>query len=152
MSVPRPTVGYQQEWVWEGQVVGLVVRHLSEPGASVRSVADTATKARGTDMVATLDGRVLHIEGKGWPSTQVRGPGAGARAEAHSSVDAGQALDDRGRLQRARLRAKHDDDRVIVAFPAFPRYVNLADEVAPVLARADIEIWFVREDGEVSRR
>jgi hypothetical protein len=37
-------------------------------------VANTATKARGTDIVAMLDGRTLHMEVKGWPSTVYADP------------------------------------------------------------------------------
>jgi len=67
---PRRTA----EWFWEGNVQATVVRHLAELGAIVQSVADTATKARGTDVVATLGGRHVHIEVKGWPSTSYADP------------------------------------------------------------------------------
>ena len=152
-AVSRPVVAaYQEEWFWEGKVVGLFVQHLGRIGAFVRSVADTATKVRGTDIVATLDGRTVYIEVKGWPSTQYADP-----ARAHEQKRTNPSVQAKHWMAEAvfsalRLRAKHDDDRVVVAFPAFPRYENLADEVAPVLARAGIEMWFVGEDGEVSRR
>lgn len=154
---PAPTashsvVGYRDEWFWEGNVVGLVVRHLGQLGASVRSVADTATKARGTDIVATLDGRTLHIEVKGWPSTVYADPArAHEQKRTHPSMQAKHWMAE-AVFSALRLRAKHDDDRVIVAFPAFRRYERLADEVAPVLARAGIEMWFVDQDAVVSRR
>jgi hypothetical protein len=136
----------------EGKVVGLVVQHLGRIGAFVWSVADTASEARGTDIVAGLDGRTLHIEVKGWPSKSYAHP-----ARAHEQKRTNPTVQAKHWMAEAvfsalRLRAKHDDDRVIVAFPAFSRYENLADEVAPVLARADIEMWFVRESGAVSRR
>lgn len=148
----RIPVAYREEWFWEGNVVGLVVRHLGQLGAAVRSVADTASKARGTDIVATLDGRTLHIEVKGWPSTSYADP-----ARAHEPKRTNPTVQAKHWMAEAvfsalRLRARHDDDRVIVAFPSFPRYENLADEVAPVLARAEVEMWFVREDGVVSCR
>ncbi|TDQ05839.1 hypothetical protein EV186_1011817 [Labedaea rhizosphaerae] len=151
-AAPRSDSGYQDEWFWEGKVVGLVVQHLGRLGAYVRSVADTATKARGTDIVATLDGRTLHIEVKGWPSTVYADP-----ARAHEKKRTNPTVQAKHWMAEAvfsalRLRAKHGDDRVVAAFPSFPRYESLAAEVGPVLARAGIELWLVAESGEVSRR
>lgn len=40
----------------------MVVHYLADCGAALRSVVDTASKARGTDVVAALDGQELHIE------------------------------------------------------------------------------------------
>jgi hypothetical protein len=149
---PAPTIStpYHEEWFWEGNVQTALVHHLGELGASIRSEADTATRAHGTDVIAVLDGRTLHIEVKGWPSKSYadasraheRKPTAPTSQAKHNMSDAiSTAL---------RLRSKHRIDRVIIVVPDFPRYRNLAAEALGTLARVDIEIWFVDETGEVS--
>ncbi|MFL6140444.1 MAG: winged helix-turn-helix domain-containing protein [Labedaea sp.] len=69
-----PPATHHDDWFWEGNVQSMVVRHLASRDAALRSVADTASKARGTDVVATLDGQMLHIEVKGWPSSSYADP------------------------------------------------------------------------------
>ncbi|MFL6140443.1 MAG: hypothetical protein ACJ72N_01060 [Labedaea sp.] len=53
-------------------------------------------------------------------------------------------------LSALRLRGKHPEDRVAIAFPEYARYRNLAAETAATLAAVGIEIWFVAEAGEVT--
>jgi len=48
-----------------------------------------------------------------------------------------------------RLRGRHPVDRVVIAFPDFPRYRSLAAETATTLRTVDIEVWFAGESGEV---
>lgn len=142
---------HQQEWFWEGNVQALVVRHLAALGAVVHSVADTASKAHGTDVVATVDGRRLHVEVKGWPSTTYADPRrAGEVKRTQPTVQAkhwyAEAV-----LSALRLRGRYAEDRVAVALPAFDRYRRLAEETAPTLGVVGIEVWFVDESGEVHR-
>lgn len=46
-----------------------VVRHIAAEGWDIRRVADTASRERGVDIEAVLDGTQLLIEVKGYPST-----------------------------------------------------------------------------------
>ena len=141
--VPHP------DWFWEGNVQASTIRHLTTQGAVIRSVADTASKARGTDIVASLDGRVLHIEVKGWPSaTYADSRRAGEVKRTQPTVQASHWFAG-AVLSALRLRGKHAGDRVLTVFPDFPRYRNLADETAATLRVVGIEIWFVEESGAV---
>jgi hypothetical protein len=53
---------------WEGNVQARVCRWLLDDGWHLEQVADTATRERGTDVVARRDGKRVHVEVKGWPS------------------------------------------------------------------------------------
>lgn len=58
-----------EEWFWEGNVQAAVVRHLAAERWDIRRVADTASRERGVDIEAVLDGTQLLVEVKGYPST-----------------------------------------------------------------------------------
>lgn len=147
---PVVEIDHHEEWFWEGNVQSIVVRELANRGATVRSVVDTATKARGTDIVAVLDGRVLHIEVKGWPSKRYADPRrAGEVKPTTPALQAGHWFAEVV-LSTLRLRHKHAADRVVIALPDFARYRNLAAETAATLRKVGIEMWFVTEAGEVS--
>ena len=56
-------------WFWEGNVQSALADALTSRGWTVTGVADTESKAPGIDLVATMDGRWLAIEVKGYPNT-----------------------------------------------------------------------------------
>ena len=56
------------EWHWEGNVQSAMVAHLAMTGWSVLSVANTATKERGVDIIAATNGHRILVEVKGYPS------------------------------------------------------------------------------------
>jgi hypothetical protein len=141
---------HHEDWFWEGNVQAMVVRHLAGSGAALRSVADTASKARGTDVVAALDGRVLHVEVKGWPSSSYADPRRGGEVKRTQPTVQAKHWYAEAVLSALRLRGKHPPDRVVIAFPDYARYRNLASETAATLAAVGIEIWFVTECGEVT--
>lgn len=147
--VPVPAA-YHKDWFWEGKVQVTVVRHLAHLGADLLRVADTASKARGTDIVAALDGKVLHIEVKGWPSSSYADPRRASEVKRTQPTVQAKHWYAMAVLSALRLRGKHPDDRVVIAFPEYARYRNLAGETAETLAAVDIEIWFVTESGEVT--
>jgi hypothetical protein len=144
------TATHHADWFWEGNVQAIVVRHLADRGAALRSVVDTASKARGTDVVAELDGQVLHIEVKGWPSSTYADPRrAGEVKRTQPTVQAKHWFAE-AVLSAVRLRARHLADRVVTVFPDMARYQNLAAETAATLLVVGIEIWFVSESGAVT--
>ncbi len=62
-------------WPWEGEVQTLFGAFLNQAGWVVTTLADTATKAQGVDVLARKEQRLLGAEVKGWPSrgTPTRG-------------------------------------------------------------------------------
>jgi DNA-binding CsgD family transcriptional regulator len=147
---PQAASAHDEEWFWEGNVQSLVVRHLASRGATLRSVVDTATRARGTDIVAVLDGRVLHVEVKGWPSTHYADPRRAGEVKPTQPTLQATHWFAGAVLSALRLRGKHPADRVVTAFPDFTRYRNLAAETAAPLRTIGIEIWLVTESGDVT--
>lgn len=57
----------EPSWYWEGNVQSKVVHHLVINGFTIRSVADTASRTAGKDIVAIKDGTELWISVKGFP-------------------------------------------------------------------------------------
>lgn len=140
---------HRAEWFWEGNVQADVVRHLAARGAVVHSVADTGSKARGTDIVATLEARRVHVEVKGWPSTSYADPRRAGEVKRTQPTLQAKHWYAGAVLSALRLRGQHSGDRVAIAFPDFSRYRQLAAETAATLRVVGIEIWFVSESGEV---
>jgi hypothetical protein len=126
-------------WYWEGNVQAQVIRHLATQHYLIRSVADTASRQRGKDIVAERDGKELWITAKGYskgtdrtqPSTQ-----AGHWFK-HAIFD---ALEYRGESIGVELG---------IALPDFPRYRSLADRIAWLKPIVKFVYYWVQEDGAV---
>ena len=69
-----PTPVDESEWHTEARVQSMVVTHLATHGWQVLSVADTPSRAHGTDIVAVKDGVKVGIEVKGLPSRRYTDP------------------------------------------------------------------------------
>lgn len=62
-----PATGHP--WYWEGNIQARLVAYLATQGYFIRSVADTASRTQGKDIVAvTPDGRELWVSVKGFPA------------------------------------------------------------------------------------
>jgi hypothetical protein len=94
----------------------------------VISQADTASKERGTDIVAEVGSHLVHVEVKGWPSSTYADPRRAAETKrTPASVQAAQWF--AGAMSTAlRLRQTNPDDRVAVALPDKARYRRLYAE------------------------
>jgi hypothetical protein len=55
-------------------VQAALIGHLAAANWRIRRAADTRSKEHGTDVVAERDGRLPHVEVKGWPSTKCVDP------------------------------------------------------------------------------
>jgi len=131
---------------WQGNVQARVCRWLLDRGWDLEQVANTASRERGTDVVARRDGERVHVEVKGWPSLLYADPLR--RAETKRTDPTNQALHWFAGATHSclRLRDAHPFDRVAMAFPDRPRYRKLGGEIAASLRRIKIEVWFVGED------
>ena len=67
VSIPSPTESTTQPWYWEGNVQSKVVNYLVLNGHTIRSVADTASRTTGKDIIASIDDNELWISVKGYP-------------------------------------------------------------------------------------
>lgn len=139
------------EWHTEANVQASLVTALAADGWRILSVANTATKEHGIDVIASLGGRTVGVEVKGFPSRNYADPSrAGEMKRTSPSTQAGhwysQAV-----LAAMRLRGKEPGWSSVIALPDFPRYRDLFSETAGSLGAAQIEVWWVKEDGSVDR-
>jgi Holliday junction resolvase-like predicted endonuclease len=133
----------------EASVQASLVTALAAGGWRILSVANTATKARGIDVIASRDAQTVGVEVKGFPSRGYADPARASEAKRTSpSTQAGhwyaQAV-----LAAMRLRGKEPTWRSVIALPDFPRYRDLHAETAASLAAAQIEICWVDQVGLV---
>jgi hypothetical protein len=73
----------ESEWHTEANVQALLVTALATDGWRILSVANTATKEHGIDVIASRDGQTVGIEVKGFPSRAYEKSHACGRTEAH---------------------------------------------------------------------
>ncbi len=131
--------GGGRPWFWEGNVQATVVRYLATQDCIIRSVADTAGRKPGKDIVAEREGKPIWITVKGYPE---------GTSKTHPSTQAGhwfkQAVFDiieyRGESEIAELG---------MALPDFPRYRSLAQKINWFQSAAQFVYYWVRESGEV---
>lgn len=138
-----------EEWHTEASVQAAIVRALLATGWEVLSQANTATKERGIDVVATRDGRRAGIEVKGFPTRTYADPRRKAETKpTQPSTQAGhwysQAI-----LAAMRLRTRFPDYLSVIALPDFHRYRTLFEETRSSLRAADIHVWWVLQSGDV---
>lgn len=136
-------------WPWEGEVQRVFVDLLLEHGWSVTSTADTATKARGVDVLAAKAGRLLGAEVKGYPSTAYADRRrAGERKPTAPTVQAGhwfsQAL-----FKAILLVDSHPDHESVMVLPDEPRYRDLTRRTRTGRARAGAHVVLLRPDGSM---
>lgn len=138
-----------EEWHTEANVQASVVTALAADGWRILSVANTATKEHGIDVIASRDGKTVGIEVKGYPSRGYADPSrAGEVKRTKPGTQAGhwysQAL-----LAAMRLCGMEPTWRSVIVLPDFPRYRDLHAETAGSLAAAQIEVWWVDRAGAV---
>jgi len=134
----------------ETDVQASVVAALAAAGWAISSVANTATKEHGIDVIAEREGQTIGVEVKGFPGLGYADPArADQRKRTRPSSQAvhwySQAI-----LAAMRLRTKHPEWRSVVALPDHPRYRTLHSETAGSLAAAAIDVWWVDTAGDVS--
>lgn len=150
-ATPKSDVDARQDaWHTEANVQSAVVRALVVSGWDVLSVANTATKERGVDVIARRDGDTVGVEVKGFPSRSYADPArASERKPTRPSTQAGHWYA-AAVLAAMRLRGREPEWLSVIALPDFPRYRDLHSQTAGSLAATDIEVWWVTEDGTVS--
>ncbi|MEV6288526.1 hypothetical protein [Kribbella sp. NPDC051770] len=148
---PLRTTPPADEWHTEANIQSMLVTALATDGWRILSVANTASKERGVDVIASRHGQTVGIEVKGYPSRAYADPSrAGEKKRTAPSTQAGhwyaQAV-----LAAMRLRGKEPSWRSVIALPDFPRYRNVHSETTGSLDAAGIEVWWVDRTGALHR-
>ena len=126
-------------WFWEGNVQAQVVQHLTAQNYQIRSVADTARRQQGVDIIADRDGEQLWVSVKGYPVGTSR---------TNPSVQAGHwfkqaifdVLDYRGQDSAVSLG---------VGLPDYPRYRSLARKISWFKPVGGFRYFWVEANGQV---
>ena len=147
---PSPPPQPDESWHTEANVQAAVVSFLDAGGWRILSVANTASRERGTDVIAERDGQTIGIEVKGFPSRSYADPSrAHETKRARPSTQAGHwyavAV-----LSAMRQRNREPEWRSVIALPDFPRYRSLYAETTASLDAIGIEVWWVSDDGSVT--
>jgi hypothetical protein len=128
-----------RSWAWEGNVQAAAVAYLARQGWLIRSVADTASRQTGKDIVAEQHGAMLWVSAKGYPPGTPR-----TRPSAQAGHWFKQAVFD-----MLAYRGENMDVELAIALPDFPRYRNLALRVNWIRPVARFSYYWVQENGDV---
>ncbi|MCE7980380.1 MAG: MarR family transcriptional regulator [Caldilinea sp. CFX5] len=138
-ATPTWAVDTTRSWFWEGNVQTAVASYLVSQAYAIHSLADTATKARGKDLMAVRNGIPLWITVKGYPT---------GTAKTRPSTQAGhwfkQAVFD-----IIAYRGEDANAELGLALPAFPRYHTLAHKIAWFQPVAGFAYYWVQENGTI---
>jgi hypothetical protein len=137
-------------WPWEGSVQAVFADLLVRHGWRIEAMADTATKARGVDVLAVKDARRMGAEVKGWPTDGYADPRrAGETKPTSPSTQAGhwfsQAL-----FKAIMLLDSHPGHESLMVLPNYPRYRDLATRTRTGRHAAAVDIVFLNADGTFS--
>ncbi|MBF4765005.1 hypothetical protein ISU07_17880 [Nocardioides islandensis] len=145
------TSGLSDEWHTDANIQSALVTALAVDGWRIVSVANTATKEHGIDVIADHEGQTVGIEVKGFPSRQYADPAR--RIETKRTNPSTQAAHwyAQAVLAAMRLRGKEPTWRSVIALPDFRRYRDLHAETVGSLSAAQIDVWWVNQVGEVDR-
>ena len=139
-AVAAPQTADERPWFWEGNVQSAAVTYLAGRGYRIISVADTASRQRGKDIVAeNAEGR-LWVSVKGYPKGTAR-----THPSAQTGVWFSQAVFD-----IVAYRSEDPDVQLALALPDFPPYRALAEKVRWLMPVAPFRILWVEEDGSVA--
>ena len=128
-----------RHWFWEGNVQATVARYLVSQSCIIHALADTATKARGKDIVAERNEQPLWLTVKGYPV---------GTAKTRPSTQAGhwfkQAIFD-----IIAYRGENASAELGLVLPDFPRYRSLARKITWFPPIANFAYYWVQEAGVV---
>lgn len=137
-------------WPWEGAVQAVFVAVLADTGWAVTSEADTASKARGVDVLAQKGDRHLGAEVKGWPTQGYADPRrAGEAKRTQPGLQAGHYFSD-AVAKALMLLDTHPGHEPLVVLPDYPRYRDLASRTRTGRTAAGVHVVFVTDSGEAT--
>lgn len=137
-------------WYWEGNVQARVAKFLIAEDWMIVSAANTATRQRGIDLVATRKTQRLAVEVKGYPGTvYARGEKAGQPKPTAPTLQAKHWLA-KAMLAAVLAGGSNEYTTIVIAFPDMPRYRDLVARIRYALDKLELRVLFVAEGGQVS--
>jgi hypothetical protein len=137
-------------WFWEGNVQAQVAKFVIADGWTIVSAANTASRQRGIDLVATKGERRLAVEVKGFPGTvYARGERAGQPKPTSPNLQARHWLAE-ALLTAVLLRDSDARTEIALAFPDVPRYRQLLGKIGYAIDRLGFRVFLSHESGYVT--
>ena len=131
----------EKPWYWEGNVQATVVHRLEGPGYKIQSVANTATREQGKDIIAIdTSGQMLWVSAKGYPQGTVK---TSPRNQAPHWFA-------RALFDLILWRGQDPSVSLGLAFPEQTTYRNLANRVRWFLDVVGASVFWVAEDQSVA--
>ncbi|MBW2063094.1 MAG: MarR family transcriptional regulator [Deltaproteobacteria bacterium] len=142
---PSPAKGRAQKeetepWYSERNVQAAIVKHLAIEGWAIRSVADTAKREHGKDIVAERGRTLLWVTVKGYPKGTPKTPPTTQAGHWYK-----QAIFD-----IIEYRGENKTLQLGVGLPDFPKYRSLAEKITWFQPLARFTYYWVKETGEIS--
>ncbi|HEY3380006.1 MAG TPA: hypothetical protein VGL77_21235 [Armatimonadota bacterium] len=136
----REFVVLDRPWHWEGNVQAHLIAWLVNHGYAIRSVADTASRSPGKDIIAVgADRQELWVSVKGYPAPD-KHPNTQARHWFSQAI-----------FDALLYRDENPDVQLAVAFPGeFETYRALAKRMGWLRAALPFTIYWVMATGEVA--
>jgi hypothetical protein len=127
----------ERPWYWEGNVQVQITRHLASQGYIIQSVADTAAKSHGKDIVAVRpDGSPLWVSVKGYPE---KSPSVQSRHWFSGAV-----------FDLLLYRNEDPSVQLALGLPdGYTTYHSLFKRIAWLRLPMPFRIFWVKENGEV---
>ncbi|HBV98055.1 MAG: hypothetical protein JL50_00885 [Peptococcaceae bacterium BICA1-7] len=132
------SVNGTKPWYWEGNVQAALAAHLLSEGYSIRSVADTESRAPGKDIIAiSPEGRELWVSVKGFPESS---PNTQARHWFSGAI-----------FDLILYHGENPDVTPALGLPdGFPTYKGLVPRVKWLQESMPFKIYWVEESGRVT--
>lgn len=137
------------DWFWEGNVQLAIQLSLEKAGWTIRSSADTASKAHGTDLLASLASRTLAVEVKGYPSTNYADPRRALETKKTNPINQAGHWYAQAVLKAMRMRSSLPLAEIAIGLPDFPRYRNLLADTEGSLRVIGVGVYLVAEPASV---
>lgn len=136
-----------EPWHTEANVQEALVTTLVDLGWRILSVKNTASRERGVDVIADLDGRMMGAEVKGYPTVGYADPRrAGEKKKAKPQGQAGNWYA-KAILAAMKLRCAEPEWLSVIVLPMIPRYLELYAQTKGSLDGAQIEVWWIKPSG-----
>lgn len=136
-------------WPWEGRVQDVFVEVLDAHGWTIDSVVNTATKARGIDVVAHKASRTLGAEVKGFPSEGYEDPARAGEKKRTSSSAQAKSWYAKAILAALMLRESQPERESLIVFPDAHRYRQLFETTRSGLTAAAVHVVLLSAEGEI---
>lgn len=140
----------ERAWPWEGAVQAIFASVLEEHGWELVSVANTASKAPGVDVLARKGERRLGAEVKGWPSSGYADPRRADEVKRTQPTNQAGHWFAQALMKALMLRDSHPDHESLVVLPDYRRYRDLTGRTTAGRSGAQVHVVLLDSSGQLT--